>query len=92
MQVDVDLSGEGPHAQTVSRHQAQLLLEPDGRFWLRCLGRRNVFVNGRQLERGAALPLPHLSLIKAGGVALLFMVNHAAVQRLTRRSAALSVL
>ncbi len=85
------MSGEG-HSQTVSRQQAQLFLEPDGCFHLRCLGRRNVFVNGQQVEQGHAAPLPHLSLIKVGGVSLLFVANHAAVQRVMRRSAALAVL
>ncbi len=86
----MDLSGEG-HSQTVSRQQAQLLLEPDGRFYLRCLGRRSVFVNGLQVEQGRSTPLPHLSLIKVGGVSMLFVANLAAVQRLVRRSAAVAV-
>ena len=88
--MDVDLSAEG-HSQTVSRQQASLFLEPDGCFRLRCLGRRNVFVNGQRMEQGGCTPLPHLSLIKVGGVSLLFLANHAAVQRALRRSAALSV-
>ena len=32
--------------------------------------------------------VPHLSLLEMGGVRLLFQVNHAAVRRLTARSAA----
>lgn len=90
LQVDVDLSAEG-HSQTVSRLQAALSLEPDGSFSLRCLGRRNLFVNGQRVEQGAAAVLPHLSLVKAGGVSLLFVANAAAVRRVLRRSAGVAI-
>lgn len=88
--MDLDLGGED-HAQTVSRQQAALALEPDGGFVLRCLGRRQLFVNGRPVAQGASAPLPHLSLVKAGGVSLLFVANQAAVQRVLRRSGEVAV-
>ena len=85
MQVDVDLCQEGP-AQRVSRQQAQLYLEPDGGFRLRCTGRRGMAVNGQPLAQGQVAPLPSLSHIRVGDVSLLFIANSAAVQRALARS------
>lgn len=48
MQVDIDLSSEGD-ARKVSRHQAHLALQPDGKFRLKNVGRRTVLVNNRQV-------------------------------------------
>lgn len=78
-------------APSLAAVQAQLVLEPDGAFVLRCLGRRALFVNGQQVPQGGAAQLPHLSLLKCGGVSLLFLVNEAAVRRVARRSAAAAV-
>ena len=55
--MDLALEG-GAAAQRVSRHQAQLWLEADGGFRLRCTGRRPMWVNGRRVEQGQAAPLP----------------------------------
>lgn len=86
----MDLSeeaGEGGCAQRVSRRQAQLFLEPDGGFRLRCTGRRAMLVNGRPLARGQTAALPSLSHIKAGDVSLLFVANTAAAARAVHSSA-----
>lgn len=89
-QVDVDLAHEGgAAAQRVSRHQAQLWLEADGGFRLRCTGRRPMWVNGRRLEQGQTAALPTLSHVAVGGVSLLFVANVAAAQRGAARAAAL---
>jgi hypothetical protein len=88
--VDVDLSleaAEGGAAQRVSRQQAQLWLEPDGGWRLRCTGRRTLLVNGVRLTRGQTALLPSLSQIQAGGVSLLFVANSAAAARAAARSA-----
>ena len=80
--------GEGPAAAArVSRLQAQLWLEPDGGFRLRCTGRRPMRVNGRPLAQGAATPLPTLSHVAVGGVSLLFVANVAAAARAAARAA-----
>jgi hypothetical protein len=42
-----------------------------------------------QVVRGAAVELPHLSLLEVCGEPLLFMVNGMAVQRAVARSSAL---
>jgi hypothetical protein len=83
--VDIDLSGEGA-GQTVSRRQAQLVLNSEGEWVLRSVGRRSMSVNGTTLLQGQSMVLPHLSLIRVGGVQLLFMVNKAAVDRVLGRS------
>jgi len=91
--VDVDLTGEGGDAaaKTVSRQQAQVFLDADGRFKVRCTGRRLMSVNGQSLIKGQITLLPHLSLIRIGPLALMFVVNNEAVDRLMKRSAALTV-
>lgn len=83
--VDIDLSGEGA-GQTVSRRQAQLVLNSEGEWVLRSVGRRSMSVNGTTLLQGQSMLLPHLSFIRVGGVQLLFMVNKAAVDRVLGRS------
>ena len=83
--MDVDLSLEG-NAQQVSRQQAQIFAEADGVFMLRCLGRRAMLVNGRELAQGQHVALPHLSLLRVGPLSLLFVANRAAVQRLRHRT------
>ncbi len=84
------MSLEGDGAQQVSRQQAQLFLEPDGCFRLRCTGRRTMLLNGQPLARGQQAALPSLSHIKVGDVSLLFIANSAAVQRALQRSTLLA--
>ncbi|KAG1671400.1 hypothetical protein FOA52_011897 [Chlamydomonas sp. UWO 241] len=88
--VDVDLSAATPAAK-VSRRQAFLSLQPDGRFVLENIGRRPLHIDGRPLPQFASADLGHLSLLEAGGVRALFMVNAAAVKRALARSARLAV-
>lgn len=90
--VDVDLSPEGADAvRAISRQQAQLFLDADGSFKVRCLGRREMSVNGQAVAQGQVAELPHLSLLRVGPVTLMFVVNMGALERLQRRSAAMTV-
>jgi microspherule protein 1 len=90
--VDVNLLLEDREgAAAVSRHQAHVFMEADGSFKVRRLGRRAMSVNGRAVARGQVAALPHLSLLRAGRVALLWVVNRGAVDRLLRRSQAMTV-
>ncbi len=50
-----------------------------------------VRVNGREVPPGSSAPLPHLSLVEAGRVRLLFAVNPGAVRRIVRRSRAITL-
>ena len=99
--VDVDLSAETDlntsnspshltnNTKSVSRQQAQLFLDVDGVFKVRCLGRRVMNVNGQPVRKGEVAVLPHLSLLRVGSLALLFVVNKEALDRIEKRSAAL---
>lgn len=90
-QVDVDLGLAGC-AKRVSRQQATLTLQADGRFCMRNIGRRSFFVNSLQVNQGQVAPLVHLSHIDIGGLQLLFLVNQAAVQRAVARTRHHSIL
>lgn len=46
---DVDLSLEGAGVK-VSRQQAHLWIDADGKFYLKCMGRRSMFVDGQQVR------------------------------------------
>lgn len=46
---DVDLSLEGAGVK-VSRQQAHLWVDADGKFYLKCMGRRPMFVDGQQVK------------------------------------------
>lgn len=50
-----------------------------------------VRVNGCEVATDASAPLPHLSLLEAGRVRLLFCVNAGAVRRIVRRSRAITI-
>lgn len=92
--IDVDLGAEcggAMEAKAVSRQQAELFLDVDGIFKVRCLGRRSISVNGEIMNKGQVAVLPHLSLVRIGPVALLFVVNKEAMDRLSKRSAAMVV-
>lgn len=89
--VDVDLAIEGSDASLVSRQQAQLFLDTDDRWKIRCQGRRQMSVNDQLLKEGQVAEVHHLSLIRIGPLALLFFLNRGASARLSRRSAALTI-
>jgi len=72
--VDVDLALEG-NASKVSRQHALLQRRSDGRFFLRNVGRRAVYVNNTAVESGARALLPPDCLLEVGGIRLLFLPN-----------------
>jgi hypothetical protein len=53
---------------------------------------QQVAVDGVVCEQFAAVPLRHLNQLEVGGLALVFMCNLAATQRLLRRMARASAL
>ena len=84
---DVDLAAEGPPAGSrVSRRQAFLALDADGRFTLTNTGQQPLMVDSQAVHQFGKAPLGHLSLVEVGGVALLLLVNQAAVERVVRRT------
>ncbi|GLI66298.1 hypothetical protein VaNZ11_010060 [Volvox africanus] len=87
------VGSRGPAARghLISRRQAMIRLGADGQFRLVNMGRQVVRVNDILVPQNHTVNLPHLSLIEIASVRLLFMANLAAVVRVMRRSAALSL-
>lgn len=83
--VDLEITHEGPGKKT-SRMQAVFVLDPNGIFHLRNLGRKPLFVNGMAVPSGRSVPVPTLSLLEVGGHSLLFTINQAAVARFAARN------
>lgn len=83
--VDVDLAAEvfgGRAAATkVSRRAACLALRSDGVWHIRVVGRAALHVNGVMIFPNQEIEVPHLSIIEADQVQLLFMSNPHAVRR-----------
>ena len=71
--------------------QAELQTTRLSTFDPRCAPFLQVRVNGREILPGSSAPLPHLSLLEAGRVRLLFAVNPGAVRRIVRRSRAITL-
>ena len=63
------------NASRVSRQHAFVQLRKDGKFYLRNVGRRAVFVNGAPVEAWQRAQLPADCVIEIGGLRLLFMPN-----------------
>ena len=55
--------------------QAYLWLHHDGRFRIKNVGRRHIFVNARQVEEGQEAPVIHLSMLEIGGHRFLLQVS-----------------
>ena len=93
--LDADLSqaagagaGGEEAARKVSRQQARLELGADGKWSLTATGRRALSVDGAKLCKGERCELRHLSLVEAGGIRMMFVVNSRAVRRAMARSEA----
>jgi len=61
--VDVDLSEEG-NAAKVSRQQAIIKMKRDCEFYIKNIGRRLIFINGKPIEKGKRAHLADGSLIE----------------------------
>eukprot|EP00775_Hariotina_reticulata_P007147 gene7147-7362_t len=83
--VDIDL-GKAGAAGHVSRLQAQLTLCSDGVWSIRNTGRAKLVVNGSKVPQNDQVALPHLSVLEAGGLPLLFMTNSLGMLRASARS------
>ncbi|CAJ1942441.1 unnamed protein product [Sphenostylis stenocarpa] len=63
--VDIDLGKEGEEATTkISRRQALIKLEVDGSFIIKNLGKRSIFLNGKEIASGQARGLGACSVIE----------------------------
>lgn len=89
--LDADLSQAGSDSRKVSRQQARIELGADGRWSLTATGRRALSVDGAKLAKGERCELKNLSLVEAGGIRMMFLVNSKGVRRALARSAALGL-
>ena len=83
--------GNALDARKVSRQQARIELGADSKWSLTATGRRALSVDGAKLSKGERCELRHLSLIEAGGVRMMFVVNARGVRRAVARSGALGL-
>lgn len=79
--VDIDLGKEGEEAATkISRRQALIKLDADGSFILKNLGKRSIFLNGKEIATGQARGLGASSVIEIRGISLIFETNNRCVK------------
>ncbi|RDY01877.1 Microspherule protein 1, partial [Mucuna pruriens] len=81
VQVDIDLGKEGEAAKKISRRQALIKLEANGSFIIKNLGKKSIFLNGKEIATGQARGLSASSVIEIRGISLLFEVNNRCVKR-----------
>eukprot|EP00123_Amoebidium_parasiticum_P010461 comp20119_c0_seq1/m.24830 comp20119_c0_seq1/g.24830 ORF comp20119_c0_seq1/g.24830 comp20119_c0_seq1/m.24830 type:complete len:367 (-) comp20119_c0_seq1:402-1502(-) len=78
---DVDLSEEGP-VHKVSRRQGILKLKSNCEFYLKNIGKRPIYVNGKPLVNGERVQLNNYAIIEICELRLMFCVNHALLRKL----------
>ncbi|TKY55902.1 Microspherule protein 1 [Spatholobus suberectus] len=79
--VDIDLGKEGQAAKKISRRQALIKLEANGSFIIKNLGKRSIFLNGKEIATGQARGLSASSVIEIRGISLIFEINNRCVRR-----------
>ncbi|KAL5173210.1 Microspherule protein 1 [Glycine soja] len=79
--VDIDLGKEGQVATRISRRQAVIKLEADGSFIIKNLGKRCIFLNGKEIATGQVRGLSAGSLIEILGIPLIFETNNSCVRK-----------
>ncbi|XP_020234061.1 uncharacterized protein LOC109814121 [Cajanus cajan] len=79
--VDIDLGKEGQAAKKISRRQAIIKLEANGSFIIKNLGKRSIFLNGKEIATGQARGLSASSVIEIRGISLIFEINNRCVRR-----------
>ncbi|KAL2333760.1 hypothetical protein Fmac_014973 [Flemingia macrophylla] len=79
--VDIDLGKEGQDAKQISRRQAIIKLEANGSFIIKNLGKRSIFLNGKEIATGQARVLSASSVIEIRDISLIFEINNRCVRR-----------
>eukprot|EP01026_Neomeris_dumetosa_P033124 TRINITY_DN2635_c0_g1_i1.p1 TRINITY_DN2635_c0_g1~~TRINITY_DN2635_c0_g1_i1.p1 ORF type:complete len:365 (+),score=19.07 TRINITY_DN2635_c0_g1_i1:886-1980(+) len=82
-EIDIDL-----YDGKISRRQAEIEVVQTGKFRLRNLGRREMIVDNVLVQQGRDVMLSHLSLIEVGGIELMFIPNHIALDKVKKRNEA----
>ncbi|KAI0503651.1 hypothetical protein KFK09_014586 [Dendrobium nobile] len=80
IKVDIDLGKEG-RANKISRKQAIIMMDKDGYFRLRNIGKSSIFVNSKEVPARKRINLCSCALIEIKGMRFIFEVNELAVRR-----------
>ncbi|CAM8938400.1 unnamed protein product [Rhodiola kirilowii] len=78
--VDIDLGAEGC-AQKVSRRQAVIKLEADGKFYIKNIGKRSIYKNNLEVATGQIVRLQSGNLIEIRRMTFIFEDNPSCVRR-----------
>ncbi|KAK7360127.1 hypothetical protein VNO77_02105 [Canavalia gladiata] len=81
VRVDIDLGKEGQEANKISRRQALIKMQANGSFIIKNLGKRSIFLNGKEVATGQARGLSASSVIEIRGISLIFETNNRCVRR-----------
>lgn len=83
-QVDVNLNEEGP-ASKCSRRHIIIKIKRDGEFYLKNIGKRSVFVNGKLLKTSKYSLLKDNSIIEVCGLRFIFEINKTLYNKVKRQ-------
>ncbi|CAM8895215.1 unnamed protein product [Rhodiola kirilowii] len=81
--VDIDLGAEG-RAQKVSRRQAVIKLEADGKFYIKNIGKRSIYKNNNEVATGQIARLESGNFIEIRRIAFIFEDSPVCVRRRLR--------
>ncbi|XP_058766923.1 uncharacterized protein LOC131640536 [Vicia villosa] len=79
--VDIDLARATTDAHKISRRQASIKMDASGSFMIKNLGKRTLYLNGKEVPKGQMRGLSAGSLIEIWGLAFIFDVNKKCVER-----------
>ncbi|PNY12393.1 embryo defective 1967 protein, partial [Trifolium pratense] len=79
--VDIDLTRAGPYTHNISRRQASIRLDADGSFILKNLGKKSIFLNGKEIPKGHQRGLSDGSFIEIRDLSFIFDLNKECVER-----------
>ncbi|GAU31191.1 hypothetical protein TSUD_210480, partial [Trifolium subterraneum] len=79
--VDIDLTRAGPYTHNISRRQASIRLDADGSFILKNLGKKSIFLNGKEIAKGQQRGLSDGSFIEIRDLSFIFDFNKECVER-----------
>ncbi|CAK8562187.1 unnamed protein product [Lathyrus sativus] len=79
--VDIDLARAAKDAHKISRRQASIKMDANGSFIIKNLGKRTLYLNGKEVPKGQMRGLSAGSLIEIWGLAFIFDVNKKCVER-----------
>ncbi|KAL5063713.1 hypothetical protein RYX36_025450 [Vicia faba] len=79
--VDIDLARAAKDAHKISRRQASIKMDANGSFTIKNLGKRTLYLNGKEVPKGQMRGLSAGSLIEILDLSFIFDVNKKCVER-----------